>query len=72
MGGCQNYGPLCRIYTKEPKRDHNFENDPIYCGSDNTGLFRKVVLSLWKGRDRPSSSEAEAAEVEPHFDDRET
>ena len=36
MGGCQNSGPLsgplntrCRIYyTKDPKRDRNFDNHP--------------------------------------------
>ena len=33
LGGCQNYGPLnigCRIiYTKDPKRDHDFANHPL-------------------------------------------
>ena len=32
MGGCQNYGPrlgsLNTIYTKDPKKDHNFDNHP--------------------------------------------
>ena len=37
MGVCQNYGPClgtlnfrCRItyYNRDPKRDHNFDNDP--------------------------------------------
>ena len=34
MGGCQNYGPFLGYpkywvpyYTKEPKRDHNFDNN---------------------------------------------
>ena len=34
LGGCQNYGPLLGplnilpYYTKDPKRDHNFDNHP--------------------------------------------
>ena len=34
MGSCQNYGPLLGpqilvpYYTKDPKRDHSFDNHP--------------------------------------------
>ena len=35
MGDCQNYGPFrgtlnirCRINSRDPKKDHNFDNHP--------------------------------------------
>ena len=54
MGGFQNQGPLLgplntrrRIYTKEPKRDHHFDNHPC-----NPRPLVRISWSLFGGTHR--------------------
>ena len=56
LGGCQNYAPFLGplnmpYYTEEPKRDHNFDNHPMYAAKNEKPMAHmpcaRVLLTAW-------------------------